>query len=748
MEGHIFIDGVITNDYHLEVKRQITALGANVDTLVVHIQSPGGSVYAGYNTYNVLKSSGKKIKAIIEGEAQSMATFISLAADKGMIEIKRPSTYMIHNPSQGLEGDADALSNGVEELRKIEEEMSQAYALKTGLPIEQIKAMMKKETRMNAEEAVKMGFADTIHDQLKAVAIGKTKTNMEGTDEVKGLIQKIGEGINALLGNSTTEAAPVTPAPAAMEDLALKDGKMLMVMGEELIPGVAVTVDGAPAPDGSHELADGRTVVVSGGLVTEVKEAMTPEQKMIADLQAKVQQAEAEKAAIAAEKEAAQLAAKAAEEAQVAVTAQATAIKKDLETLKKKTVGDDNPPNKGMNSFPTASGKTSDDQLKIAATRTHLADNMPWLERHYAGGKFADGTRFMDYRTGGPNAVSILETNLGYTWNGVLSTDLFFKPTLSSPALADIFTIDLGAADKKRYHIAPVFSKVLKPYTGCGQAVTGSSFDITSKTMQLKPFEMYEGFCKDDFTDQLTGSYNVLAQEWLKTGIASFDPAGTPIDRIIVDGLKDALRRDIFRRVSFGDTTSSNADYNQIDGLWQSLIDQSGASNYCVYRYGSALGTGTLSAGTALSYLEGIFNNSSNLLKEQAIDGGKGKFLVTRSVWENLYTSYAATGAVTEQAFKNTVNGLPSLTFRGIPVVPVTIWDDQLADANNPLAATTKHLIAFTIKDNHILGVENNADLDKIDSWFEKKDNKRYYRANMTMGFLGAIHCELTTISY
>jgi CRISPR/Cas system endoribonuclease Cas6 (RAMP superfamily) len=38
--------------------------------------------------------------------------------------------------------------------------------------------------------------------------------------------------------------------------------------------------------------------------------------------------------------------------------------------------------------------------------------------------------------------------------------------------------------------------------------------------------------------------------------------------------------------------------------------------------------------------------------------------------------------------------------------------------------------------------------LNKIDSWFEMKDNKRYYRANMVMGFLGAIHCDLTTISY
>ena len=51
-------------------------------------------------------------------------------------------------------------------------------------------------------------------------------------------------------------------------------------------------------------------------------------------------------------------------------------------------------------------------------------------------------------------------------------------------------------------------------------------------------------------------------------------------------------------------------------------------------------------------------------------------------------------------------------------------------------------------KKNHILAVADMGDLNSIDSWFEKKDNKRYYRANMTMGFLPALHCDLTTISY
>lgn len=750
-EGHIFTDFEIGDDYKQILQAQLANIGV-VDKIVHHISSPGGSVYAGYEAYHLLKSLNKPIKSIIEGQAQSMATFVAMAGEE--IIILDPSRWMIHNPSQGIRGDAKTLRTTADELTRIEDEMAQIYSVRTKKPVDTIKKMMSEETRMTAKEAVDFGFGTStidkvlekdIYNNLKAVALGKEM------EDDKNLLQQGIDKIQAMIESALKPKGDNQTAPKALE-LAGADGKMYNVQTEngDLV-GKPITVDGTPAPDGTYKLADGRALVCAGGVVTKVEEAMTAEQKQMADMQAKLAAVEQEKATLAQQ---VQVTKAAADEAAKQLTTTATAlgdIKKEFEVLKNKTVGDDNAPGKGDFSFmtPVAYGGSKDEQrTAIYATRTFLADNMPHLERFYQNGKYKDGSRFSDYRTGGPSAVSILETNISYTWPGILSTELFYKPTLSSPALSDIFTVDLGAADKKQYHIVPVMNKVLKPYTGCGQAVTGSSFDITSKPMQLKPFEMYEGWCKDDFTNQLSGQYNVLAQEWLKTGTESFDPAGTPIDRIIVSSLKDALRRDIFRRVSFGDTTSSNADWNQIDGMWQSLIDQSGASNYCVYRQGSALGTGALSADTALTYFQGIYNNSSNLLKETAIDSGRGEFLVTRSVWENYYDSLVAKGSVSDSEYNNLIMGIKKLYYKGIPVIPVTIWDDFLADSANPLYSTTRHLIAFTLKDNHVLGVENTGDLNKIDSWFEKKDNKRYYRSNMTLGFLGAIHCDLTTISY
>ncbi len=242
-EGHIWIDGVITQDYHKQVNRQLQA-NADADIIVLHIQSPGGSVYAGYNTFHLLKSSGKKIRTIIEGEAQSIATFIALAGDT--VEIRNPSVFMIHNPFAPIEGDADMMLNGASELRNIENDMAAIYAQKTRIPIDKIKEMMKKETALNATQAVQYGFADRVIESLKMVAIGNKKITMEEKEiNTESMFDKLLNGLNGLVDSfkespkaeftpeKGIEAAPAQPAPKAAAlpagEYTLMDGTVIKV---------------------------------------------------------------------------------------------------------------------------------------------------------------------------------------------------------------------------------------------------------------------------------------------------------------------------------------------------------------------------------------------------------------------------------------------------------------------------------------------------------------------------------------
>jgi ATP-dependent Clp endopeptidase proteolytic subunit ClpP len=342
MEGHIWIDGIITENYHLEVKRQLQA-NSNVDVIVLHIQSPGGSVYSGYNTYHLLKSSGKKIRTIIEGEAQSIATFIALAGDT--VEIRKPSVFMIHNPFAGLEGDADKMLNGASELRNIENDMATIYSMKTRIPIEQIKEMMKKETSMNAEQAVQFGFADRAIDPLKMVAIGKTK-NMEDKstesifDDLKNRMNAIAESLGIKAETPKIEEPPKeTGIEAAPEQPAPK----------------AITLEA-----GEYPLQDGRVIIVDeSGMIIEVKEKMPemPPMPEPDDNAAKI-------AAIQAELDALKASATASEAKAVQAVEVAKEAVRALGELKKKTVGDDKAPMAGVkfDRTPVSAAQTDNDK--------------------------------------------------------------------------------------------------------------------------------------------------------------------------------------------------------------------------------------------------------------------------------------------------------------------------------------------------------------------------------------------------
>lgn len=760
-QGHIFTEGEISRGYAENIKKQIQNIG-DVEQIVHHISTEGGDVYEGYNAFHALRQSGKKIKSIVEGKCMSIGTFVALAGDE--VVILDPSRWMIHLPTLQLggRGNADNLQSGADELRKIQNEMAEVYAKRTGQPAEVMLEAMRKETYYTASETVAAKFADKVikngellpvneRTKYRAVALGENDTTM-ANEKDKSVWAKIGELF------AQVETPPVPPKAVALQ---IKGGGILNVDGESPAPGLKASIDGQPA-NGEYELEDGSKIKCAAGVISEIMPAApaapaeTPEQKAqkrINELEAQLKSV-TENANKSVTQTQEQLQVATAEKERIAKAL--GDVKIEVEKLKKTTFGDTNAPdddiiNTSPSRKPYAFGimKSKDEHLKIRASRTFLADNMSHLEKYYKDGKYSDGTRFADYRSaGGPEAVSILETNFSYTWQGILTTDLFYTPSLGSPALSDLFTIDLGAKDKKRYNLVPILNNVLKPYTGCDQAVTGTTMDLTDKAIQLKPFQMYEGWCKDDFTNQLTGTFNHLAQEWLKSGNESFDPAGTPIDKIIVQALKDSLRRDVFRRVSFGDNASSNANYSQIDGLFTTLYEQSGAQNYCVFASKTNFGTGALGADDAADEFKAMFENSDLLLKEHVIESGKGAFYVTRSLWENYYSTLVGVGAVTEQAYTAYKQGLKTLEFRGIPIKPITIWDSFLAEAANPFFATTRHIAILGSTDNFILGVEDTADLNKIDSWFEKKDNKRYYRSNMNFGVLAPMHCDLVTISY
>lgn len=126
--------------------------------VVVHINSPGGDVFAGAAIYSALRSHKGNVTVQIVGIAASAASVIAMAGDEVLIS---PVAYMmIHNPWTMAQGDAHEMEHQAEILREIGNGLVAAYAQKTGLETDEIQRLLDAETYMNAETAVELGFAD------------------------------------------------------------------------------------------------------------------------------------------------------------------------------------------------------------------------------------------------------------------------------------------------------------------------------------------------------------------------------------------------------------------------------------------------------------------------------------------------------------------------------------------------------------------------------------------------------------
>jgi hypothetical protein len=90
---------------------------------------------------------------------------------------------------------------------------------------------------------------------------------------------------------------------------------------------------------------------------------------------------------------------------------------------------------------------------------------------------------------------------------------------------------------------------------------------------------------------------------------------------------------------------------------------------------------------------------------------------------------------------------MPTLNYRGISIMPIYAWDDALNKPGNPLFGTVEHLILYTTKINHAVGMDVAADAEKISGWYERKDRKYYVEGFYRMGY-NYIHCDLQTIGY
>jgi ATP-dependent protease ClpP protease subunit len=209
MTKTIRIDGVIgTGENEISaamVREQLPENGT--EPIAVKIHSEGGSVFEGFAIHDAFAAYQGPKSLSIESSAFSIASFIACAFDD--VEISSNGYMMLHNPYAAVEGDDEDFARQSEMLGKLKSSMVSAYAQRSGKSEDEIKAILKNETYLNAQQSVEMGLAKRIAGQpVIGRAFAKVKTMPHGV--VAALFGAGSDG-----ENRETEGKPMSTAPVA-----------------------------------------------------------------------------------------------------------------------------------------------------------------------------------------------------------------------------------------------------------------------------------------------------------------------------------------------------------------------------------------------------------------------------------------------------------------------------------------------------------------------------------------------------
>ena len=164
MDRIIFL-GTQVDDYSANViQAQLLYLDSSDPgkDISIYINSPGGSVYAGYGIYDTMQFIGCDVSTICTGMAASFAAVLLVAGTKGKRMALPHSRVMLHQPLGGVQGQASDIEITAREILKVKKELYTIISTHSGKPYEEVERDSDRDYWMTAEEAKAYGMVDEI----------------------------------------------------------------------------------------------------------------------------------------------------------------------------------------------------------------------------------------------------------------------------------------------------------------------------------------------------------------------------------------------------------------------------------------------------------------------------------------------------------------------------------------------------------------------------------------------------------
>jgi len=130
--------------------------------IVMYINSPGGSVYAGLGMYDTMQFVKPDVATICTGMAASMgAVLLAGGAAKKRAALKH-SRIMIHQPSGGMQGQSRDMEITLKQMQELRKDLYEILAHHTGQKYDKIENDSDRDYWMRSADAKSYGLIDEV----------------------------------------------------------------------------------------------------------------------------------------------------------------------------------------------------------------------------------------------------------------------------------------------------------------------------------------------------------------------------------------------------------------------------------------------------------------------------------------------------------------------------------------------------------------------------------------------------------
>ena len=316
---------------------------------------------------------------------------------------------------------------------------------------------------------------------------------------------------------------------------------------------------------------------------------------------------------------------------------------------------------------------------------------------------------------------NLITSVASYTGKQAEFQDTFVLALAKTPLLSSLgFRIEQDIQSSKTFYKSARLNKITKKSVDCNTGDTATGVAISSVVLSVTQMEAELSQCKAPFEAS-------IYEAALKKGYDVYNLEATQIQTLLLEIFGMAVADDLYRQIFLGDTTLTNVDYTAYDGIFKTLKAGAIALDGTV-RVASSISDTDINQTNILATLDTYVDAQPSPLKYNYTAAEKRLF-VTDPIYRALEIKYSTLGTL-ESSKTELINGIPTLKFRGIPVVNLlTIGDYILQDFSTVSPAssgTMDNRIILTNPLNHIIGTDLLTSTTTADFWYERKDKKNY----------------------